>query len=773
MKNILDLKSYLHFLGRNKLYAAVTIVGFASALMFVVLMALFTRNQFSVEKTQPKKDRLFVMTYDGNQCAFVPPPLPADILGRYPEIEAGTRIGWFNKLVKTGTSEKMAASGMLVDSSFFNMFSYPFVAGDAATALATDNDVVLTESFALKLFGSTNVVGKTFELCVMDNIEVRVGGVMKDFNNAIFDNRIEIIMRVGVMKNDLWRVEGYGACNYSFFVLTTPGANLNSKTEDMVAFFKDDLKFWLFSEGFRKTVGFAPLQSAYFDIGRGSNQRRGDFRFVMILLAAALVILIFAVINYINLSVAQSGFRAKEMASRRLLGASKGEIFGRFIFESVFICFISLLLAVLLAWAAQPFFNSVLQTNLFLAKEFTPFNILLALCFILFLGLVSGVVPAYVITKFKAVDVVKGAFSYKTKKVYSKLLIVFQYFITIVLIGSTLVIEQQTSFMRNKKLGYNSSNLYIASCYVDQEDVAGMRSRLESVAGVEAVSFAEWLPFYGGNNNTFVSNDVQQSFTVYSGDSMLMEILGMEILERTGNDADSAYWINETGLKNLGLSKVTDKISVDDNPMGGYPLRGVVKDYHFNGLSQPISSAIINEECLDVSKVLMKLSSSDVLESIKPIFYDVSGGAPFFGEWADDIVKYWSDKEYRQGQLIGCLSLIAIIISSLGMLAMATYFMQQRAVEVALRKVIGATKREVLRQLMWRFIKMVLVGYVFALPATWYFCSEWLKDFPYKVDINPMIYVNAGAMAVLVASATIFWQAYKAMQVPPSVVLKK
>lgn len=772
MKNIFNIKSYLVFLMRNKLYAAITIFGFAAALMFVILMTFYTRDQFTVDAQHVNGDRIFRMQYDGNERGDTPPALGEDLKSRYPEIEALTLYCSWNVLVKNDQGVKMSTSAIMVDSSFFSIFTFPFVEGTLQSALPTDDFVVLSESFARKMFGDRSAVGQTFKIVTLGDKLVTVGAVMKNIKNSTIAD-CDIVVRKGIRRSE-WRgwVDGYNACNYITYVMLKPGADLNDKADDILKYFKEDLKFWLFVDDYCKSVNFVPLRDTYFNPAAcGSGIRRGSLQFVLLLIAAAAVILIFAVINYVNLSVAQSGFRAKEMATRRLLGATTGEIFGRFIFESIFICFISFAIGLFFAMVAEPFFNSVLQTNVNIAQELTVLNVSLGVGFVLLLGVISGLVPAFVITKFKPIDVVKGEFTYRTKKVYSKILITFQYLITIVLIGSTIVIEQQTAFMRNINLGYHTDGLYVVEGYIGKKAISSTRARLEAIPGVEAVSMMRYMPIYWANNNSFEYNDTQQSFSIMGGDSLWMDMMGIEVLERTGNISDTAYWINQTGLRNLGLQKVIDKVWVSEGYE--YALKGVVKDFHFGNLTDPISSAFLKDGAKDAGYVMLKLSNPNAIEGIKPIFAELTEGNPFTGEWADDVIARWSEDVRRQGELIAYLTMIAIIISSLGMLAMATYFIRQRASEIAVRKVFGATKTEVLGQLMWQFLKLVLIGYVLAMPLVWYFCSNWLEGFAYRTNIDIWVYLVAGVVAFAVASVTVFWQAYRAMIVPPAFTLKK
>ncbi|MEG1464115.1 MAG: FtsX-like permease family protein [Mucinivorans sp.] len=764
------MKTYFTFLSRNKLYSAVTFFGFASALAFVILTALYVKDEFTVERHQPNADRIY--RFQCESTAATPLPLAGDLAARYPEIESTTRIGDSQMLVKGDGVDQMRARGMMVDSTFFNIFSYPFVEGSASTALATDLTVAISRSFANEIFPGQKAIGRTMKLNLDedDKIEVIIGAVFEDFKNSIFEP-VDIIHRVDMLPFYRDEVNNYGRCNFSLYVLAKPATDINAKNADLLNYLKNDLKFWLIAAGHQKTVRYAPLDTLYFDpVG---EQRHGNLVFVLIIIVAAVVILIFAMINYINLSVAQSSMRAREMATRRLFGSSRLGVVGRMLGESLTVCCVSMLLGLFIAYLVEPLFNDMMQSRLDLASSFTPINVVCVVLFTALIGVVSGLAPAAVVTKFRPIEVVRGTFAYRTKKVYSRILIAFQYAITIVLVGVMVVIYRQTEFIRTTDLGFNTEGIYSIDWSAGRDQSQALRNRLSSMSGVEKVSLCTWIPTDWGNNNTFVYHNIQQSFTVYAGDSTMMDMLGFQILSRTGVVDDKAMWINESGLRSLGLKTAPDEIRYD-NGQNAYKIKGVVRDFHFKGMEQQISSALVQQSNVyGVSYVLIKVSDPGVIDRVKPIVRELSGGVPFSGNWLSSVRDRWSATAKRQGMLIMSLSVLALIISALGMLAMASYFIAQRQTEIAVRKVIGATKGEVLSGLMWNFLKLVLVAYCVALPAIWYFGSTWLEAFAYRVPMGWLCYVLPGVVAVAVASLTIFWQAYRAMIVPVATTIKK
>lgn len=767
MKNIFNLNSYILFLSRNKLYTAVTLFGFAIALMFVILMAVYANGEFTKDSFHTKGDRIYMLA-SNESFAVAAPPIGQDLLGRYPEIESYTRIFNDNGIVEATNQSKYATEFMVVDSTFFTIFDFPLVEGKADEVLNIPSNILLSEEFARKLFGDQNAMGQQVKL---DGYSYTVSGIFRQFEESMFTKH-DAILPVSHFKlqERMWMLERYNACNYSLILLARPGVDLRAREGDITEFFRTF--FWVYKNDPKLEVRMIPLSEMYFDdhIIRGAVH--GDRRFLLILISAAMMILLFAVINYINLSVAQSGFRAKEMATRRLMGSPVWELFGKFIFESIVMCAVAFVLGFCLAMAAEPVFNDILQAQISIFDNFTLTTLLIATGFVVLIGLISGIAPAYTITKFKPVEVVKGTFKYRTKKVYSKVLIAFQYCITIVLIGSALTIVEQTSFMRNIDPGYDLDDIYIVPHISDQQP--SIREELLAVPGVDRVSFALWQPLGFCNNNTMMVDGVQHSFSIFYGDSLYMDFMNFEILSRTGNISDTAYWINETGFRALGLKEGDDHFRPDGSS-SDCALAGVIKDFHFRSMgSGPVTPAMIYCDMVDTHYTAMvKVSSEAAISGIKEVHKKYTEGAPFEGQFASDIWAELSQTEQRQARLIGYLSIIAIVISSLGMLAMANYFIQQRSLEIAVRKIFGSTRTQALRMLIVGFLQLVLMAFIVAVPLIWYFMDSWLMDFAYRISIGWLVFVIAGLVALTVAFVTVFWQSYRAVSRNPVMTLKR
>lgn len=423
--------------------------------MFVILIAVYTWQELSTDRFQEKADRICILANDYN-CASAY-RLAQHVKDRYPEVEKICPMIFFPSLPVEIQGKDWNPTLGLVDSTFFDMFSFPLVNGSPHEVLSSRNYAVISESFARKAFGNQNPLGASFH--VYDSIVVTVNGVMKDIKNSAIPYR-DMFIRVDNAKyfNPSMDSEEFNNAGsaFLFFQLTKSGA-LDSKCTEIADWFKTF--FWQYKEGFNQIVWFIPLKDLYFSDINSGGLEHGDWKFVMILMSVGILILIFAIINYINLTVAQTGFRAKEMATRRLLGSSRSELFLRLILESSLLSLISFLFGIFLAFTALPTACDLLQKKIDLLGAITPFSVLFCLGAILLLGVITGLLPAIIISNSKPIEVVRGNFRSKTKMVFSKFFITFQNVITITLIAISITMIAQSYHLIHAPLGYRTQNI--------------------------------------------------------------------------------------------------------------------------------------------------------------------------------------------------------------------------------------------------------------------------------------------------------------------------
>ena len=769
MGNSFHLKSFWNFLQRNKLFTAINVFGFAVSLMFVVLLGLYIQDELSVNESQPNKERVYRLRTEVN--AYWPAPIN-QFFGQYPDVESVVRMVDRNWTVQEGDKEGKMGLVFLADSSFVTMFDLPWVEGSADRAMLTRDDAIISEECARMWFGGESALGKTLKVNGRERI---VSGVFRDLKGTHFKTPEVILPFTNVVEN--WGndiLTNYKHCSFYVYLMTQRGAELTQPKLDQM---RDILKtfFWIYKDERAKELVAEPLTEAYYTEVLTNEMRGNNKSFLLVLGATALVILLFAVINYINLSVAQSGFRAKEAAMRRLLGGSKGSLFAGFVLESTVICFVSLCLGILLAGLVEPWFRRVMWTDISVASSFTAANIALALAGVVLIGVISGLVPAYVLTRFKPIDVVRGTFKRKTKMVYSKVLIAFQYCITIVMLGATITIGRQIDFMCNSDLGFEHDNL-LAMSYVPGRNgnQAGLRNVLGAIPGVEAVGFMQGTPVTGSNNSSFTWKDKNVSMQILGMDSVALRLMDLQVLRRTGMANGDGVWLNSVAWNELELTEEAPVFRIHENEV---KVAGVFGDFHITKMDQPIGPVmvqIINDSWWPWDMVV-KVSGDDqfgVADKVRKVYMDYNGGWPVEATFMNEAIQRQYGAQRRMAEIITSLSLLAILISALGMLAMSTYFMRQRAQEVAVRKVFGATDREVLTRLVMSFLRLVVIAFVVAVPVIWYLMSDWLGGYAYRIPLSWTIFALAGGAAFVIAFGTVLWQSLKATRANPILAIK-
>ncbi len=774
-----SLKSYFVFLGRNKAYAAINLVGFSVALMFVVLLGLYVAGESRADNFHEKGERIYRMLNDEARASQWPVPVGDDVAGRYPEVESYVRAWWGNMVVSVGSGggEKFRVGALYVDPTFFSVFSFPLEEGERERQLRAATDVTVSREFADKLFGpGEEAVGKAVTI---DDEQHIVTGVVGDFGKSHLKTPdIIVSFRDHI---DPWYFEhGYDAANFQLYLLVREGADLHPKLGEMADWFRTF--FWTYMNGMSKEVILEPITESYFN-GRPNYGHSGDRQLIWLMGVATLAILLFALINYVNLSVALSGFRAREAATRRLLGGTKVQLVGSYVAESVVFCLMAFVVGLGLAGAFQGVFNGVMEADVSVMEVVrTPIYILMVMGLVVVLGAVSGLFPAMVVSRYKPIEVVRGELTRKTKMTYSRLFIGLQFLLTIVLIGCAMTIRKQTEYMMTKDLGFDGRQLIHLENTVYAENIPGLRDRLMQVAGVEKVAFSIGSPVTSGDNIT-ATNDGEKplTFRMFWGDEEFMELFGIEVVSRTGNAADSAAWINQAAMKMLEFTPETDRLPFTIN--GIKAIEGTVRDFHVDDLTEEVRPVIIG--VMEDSEgnyvdhpwdIVVRIDTPDpagTFEEVKKAYLEYNGGEPFEASFVDEIVEEWYEGQRKASVMVGWFSLLAVVLSAMGLVAMATYFMRQRAREIAVRKVFGATSGQVLERLVAGFLRIVLVAYVLAVPVIWWLMSRWLTTFAYRIPLEWTIFAAAGVIAGAIAVGAVMWQSLKAARTNPVETLHK
>ena len=791
----LDLRSWFTFLGRNRLYTAVNFIGLALALAFVLLVADYTVRQFTVDRFQTRADRIYAVCSEESAASGY--YLQKHLRDRYPEIESTCSVAFFEDSDAGSTPveigrQKFLASVLYADTTFFRMFDFTLLEGAREEALAARENVVLSESFARKVFGTFNPLGQTLRLDNDDRTYV-VSGVMRDIERSAIPAadivmRAERITETNAANDERMSNSGAGVT----FLLERRGADLQAKVPDMLAFFKEI--YWPYQGNVVSQVRLVPLRELYFEPVNNTNKlAHGSRSFLYILLGVGLVVLVFAVMNYINLTVAQAGFRAREMAARRLLGAPRGNIFLKWVLESTLFCAAALLIASCIAELFVPWASQLLGTKVAVWDDLSWPAADGCLLAVVVLGVVSGFVPALLVARYQPIDIVRGTFHRHAKTVYGRVLIALQNVITIVLLAASITIELQIRHLVNAPLGYETHDILNigTDIFPNRSSIRRFCDELRSLPEIEAVGLGCGTPHDRGNNNTIAYGpDRMVSFQVFIGDSTYFRILGLERLRdnhvavAAGSGASRDFWasnvwhINQYALHELGIAEDAPEFKVGEELSYPVVVAGIYRDFQVGTALDAPTSVLLREvndpDGFQPWNILVKTHGDHaaVYHAVEELFRQTTDGGSFAARYITDEIADDFAAQQRLLHIIGIFTLVALLISSLGLFAMAAYYIQQKRQEIAVRRVFGASRREMLTRLVRNFMALVGAAFVIAVPIAVWGLRRWLEEYSVRIALSPWIFLAAGLFAAVVALLSVGWQSRRAADADPVESLK-
>lgn len=775
-----NLKSYFTFLSRNKAYTAVNVFGLAVSLTFVIIIGLYTWQEFSIDQQHSKAKRIYNigMSMDDRDwrtadCHHV---VLRYLRSRYPEIEQ--TCGFTAGSLKLKEKDNFLNIYVLqADSTFFSMFDFPLLQGNRANCLSQKGNIVLTESTARRLFGDAEVVGRT--LTTADNSHFRITGVVKDFDNTIIDKDIQGVIDFSFCTNlankDEYFPNMVNMAGTSSFVQVHEGCDFAAKQKDVDAYFQT-----FFIKGFHPII--TRLDKLYFSGLDAFMLQMGNPTLVKILFAVGIAILLFSIMNYVNLTVAQSGYRAREMATRRLFGCTKGAVGVNMFKESLVMCVISMLIAVAFACICTPYASQLLDKKLDINILASPQAVGIMLAFILLVSLAAGALPATILSRVKPIEVVRGTFRKHTKMIFSRVFITVQNIITIVMLACAVIMSMQMLHLIKAPLGFNTENI-ISIEYPDEFTSlhsGEFEDRLRTLPFVKAVAPSYGTPATGGNNNTvtFDGEKREWPFQFICGTTEMMKIYGLTLKNDLHAKGDSIVYLNDMALEALQMKPTDRHLSnrYDQIRFGCFgkeaQFGGVLNDFRIRNILEEQHPLLV-QVCNNIKEPwnISILVSGDPIEAyakIKEVYKEVfhedidESGSPF----VDKFVQARFEQELRTTKIVSLFAVIAIIISLLGLVAMSTYFIQQRAREIAIRKVFGSTGNQIRLRLIRTFMLYVGIAFVIAVPIVVHFMSQWIEQYSYRIVWWPWI-VAAGAIVMLISFAAVAVQSWMASNENP------
>jgi putative ABC transport system permease protein len=788
-------------LRKNKGVSAINIIGLAAGLATCLLIILYVKDELGYDRFNQKADRIYRVDGDirfgGNHfiLAQAPDPMGAALKNDFPQVEQYVRFrnhGGF--MVKKGNQNIEENKVIYTDSTLFDVFTLPMIDGDPKTALVSPNSVVITESTAKKYFNSTDVVGKT--LTINDTSVFKITGVIKDIpkqSHFDFDFFVSMYGQLSVGEINQWTSN-----NFNTYIVLKKGADPKLLASQMDAFVDKYVGASLKSmnltmDQFKKSGNyikytFTPLTGIHLHSNKsGELGINGSIEYVYIFSAIALFILLIACVNFMNLSTARSSNRAKEVGIRKVLGSMRKNLIAQFLSESMLVSFIALALALILAALLLPYFNQLSGKELTLGLFSKPWLLPSLILLVVVVGLLAGSYPAFYLSAFKPVEVLKGklANGFKTGWLRSSL-VVFQFWISIVLIIGTIVIYNQLNYIRNKNIGFNRKHiLIIKNTNALGTQANAFKEDVLKINGVQDATMTGFLPTGNWRNDSPLFPDASPdakkgvSTQIWRVDENYIPTLEMQMAK--GRNFSTQFPTDSLGII---LNQAAVKLFDFKDPVGKpiyymrnfpnqdltqYHIIGIVKDFNFNSLHDEVKPLCFLLE-RQTGSIALRINTGNIpnlISQIETRYKDMAPSLPFSYSFMDDDYSKIYTAEQRAGEISVTFSILAILIACLGLFGLVTYAAEQRTKEIGVRKVLGATVANVVAMLSKDFLKLILIAALIAFPVAWWAMNKWLQDFHYRITISCWIFLGAALLTVIIALATISFQAIKAALANP------
>lgn len=796
---------------RNKFYSAINIAGLAIGIICAILILLYVQEELTFDKHHSNYERIYRLESDftisdkNTLAALVPMPMAPTLMDEYPEIEDYARFAGFgiDDILFTYQEKKFYEDNIyFADSSVFDVFTHDFIFGSPEQALNEPNTMVITESFSQRYFGDANPVG---EVLTSSNFgDFRVTGVIENVpSNSHLTYECLLSMATIVELTGVERFNDRSAG--SFWNISVFGYLLlkeNTSMEGLHAKFPDFYEKYMASLGNQINASFnlmsQRLDQVHFHSTLEFDLPVGNYNYIIIFSLVGIFMLIIACVNYMNMSTARSTNRAKEVGLRKVIGAHRISLIRQFLSESIVLAIIALILSLIITILILPYFNELAGKEIFVADLFKPFTVISVLLITLFVGLVSGSYPSFYLSSFLPVMVLKGTLPREGKGLLRKILVIFQFVLSVALIIGTIVVSSQQRFIQNKDLGMNKENLLL----IPSRDTTFINNQLRSFKeeltrnpNIKGVTSSILIPPRMASKVVFQVEkeeglvEIALSFSIVDHD--FIKVMEIELLEGRDFDVErttdltEAFIINETAAKNLGWGNeaLGKRVRFGINPADGTARNdgvviGVVKDFHFSSIHntiEPFVFIVSENPTLNFYVRIDEKNEAETLEFISNKRIEMGNTLPFnyffFTEKLDEM--YSSEK--KLSYLFSIFALLTIFISCLGLLGLTSFITQQRTREIGIRKIMGATSTNITWMLNKDFLILVIIGNIIAWPFAYLAMVRWLQDFAYRIDfsISPFVwytlipFILATLISIAIAMITVSLLSIRAANANP------
>ena len=776
---------------RNRTISVINISGLAIGLVCSILIFLWIQDETSYDRFHKNSGLLYRATLKGKvegtefHQTYTAPPFAKVFKQDFPQVEEVVRIGYYGEILVL-VNERVFSDDMLImaDSTLFDVLSYKMIYGNPGTALTEPNSIVITKSTAEKYFGNIDVVNEILEF---DDEAYKITGVIDDVphnTHLHFDMILSMNSWEASLTND-WNFNAF----FTYFLLKE-NSDIKDIENNLHEFVKKHYRFkdsW-FEKGNRWDIIPQPITDIHLksDI-YGEFETNGSIRSVRIFLVAALLILILAIANYINLTTSLYFKRAKEIGLRKVIGAKRPELILQFITESILISLISLFLALIIIIFLLPFLNEFTGKNISINFIKGIVSIQSILIFGFAIGILSGIIPSYILSSFKPIYVLKGHI-YARRKSYLRIaLILCQFIISVVLITSTMVVFQQLHFMQNKNLGFNKENVFVINNHFPLGEKSRLfKSSLLNNPSIESVSGSHNIPGSHYGNIAFIEEGQNQYIVLdmYITDDGFINNLKIDLLDGRflSNNIKSdtvAIVINRAACDFLNLENPLNKnlVSVADKDIN-YKIIGVIDDFHYASMHQkikPQAFILLDHHDYDEVYISMRLNSENIEETISYIEKEWNShfpDLPLSYSFLDDIYSGQYSNEIQISKVMIVFAALSLVIATSGLFGLVTFLFEQRFREISIRKVLGGSSKSIFKGLIFEYAKWIIIACLVGFPLIWFIMDKWLSNFAYRVNLSLQTFILSGCIIFTISLITILFKTLKASNLNPVERLK-
>ncbi|RYY57466.1 MAG: ABC transporter permease [Chitinophagaceae bacterium] len=777
---------------KRKFYSFINIAGLAIGMAACILISLYVIRENSYDDYHQKKDRIYRVTQafrNSQQVESAAAASPTDyqvwgnapvgpaLLQDFPEIEKTVQfMSPWNLLLEYNGKRIQQENILPMDSTAFDVFSWKMLYGNPKTALTEPNTIVLTKSVAAKFFGDENPVGKSF--LVDNDINVQVTGVMEDVpaNSQFTFNGLVSMATARKFRTEMFGWWGY--VDFYTYILLKENTSIDKLKSQSAAFVKRHNP-----EDKGYAIAFEKMTDAYLhSVAARQPGPTGNMLNIYLFSCIALFIIVIACINFMNLSTARSLERAKEIGIRKVLGVRPSRLMWQFLAESVLLSVFAGIIAILLAKAGLPLIGSLSGKDFSAINIFNPALVAGAVLLAILVGLLAGIYPAWFLTGFRAITVLKGKFNPSGNGVsLRKALVVFQFTLSIALIAGTTIVYTQLKYLDKQDLGFRKNQMVVLNFEGDgkvRNDIEIIKKSLADQPGVVSVSASravpgEFLPNAGTEIQTATGQMEQKTPFIYEIDFDFIPTYGIKMIAGRAysraftTDSAQSMIINEAAAKLYGYSNPADAVGKKFSQWGREgTIAGVVQDFNFKSLHQAVEPLTLRYGYpSDLNRISVLVDGNNVPASIaglRKTWTQLAPQRPFNYSFLDESFSNQYEADEHFGQLFTFFSVLAICIACLGLFGLSTFMAQQRVKEIGIRKVLGSSVGSILVLLSKDFVKLVLIAVIIAVPLCWWTMNQWLEGFAYRINIGAMVFIEAGLISLGVALITIAWQSIRA-----------